>query len=276
LLLPDYHTHTARCGHAVGSAADYVDAARRRGLPAIGVADHLPLLPDPDPELTMPIDELSAYVEEVLALKRCFPGYVLLGIEADYRPDTVDRVADLLASYPFDYVIGSVHFLGEWGFDDPRRLAGLAERSVEEIYTEYFELVGQAAETGLFTIMGHLDLVKKFGHRPERPLTQAVDELAARLTRAGVTAEINTAGLRRPVREMYPAADVLQALQRHGVQITFGSDAHAPTEVGTDFALAAAFARDCGFSHYVSFTADPLGGRATPELRALDASAHRC
>ena len=128
MRLPDYHTHTARCGHARGTPAEYVKAARAAGLLAIGVADHLPLLPEPDPELSMEACELGDYVGEVLELKAAFPGFVLLGVEADYRPGTVSEVRSLLESQPFDYVIGSVHHLGDWGFDDPRQMEGYSSR----------------------------------------------------------------------------------------------------------------------------------------------------
>src|SRR5680860_1928910 len=87
---PDYHTHTGRCGHAQGTAAEYVQAARQKGLPGIGISDHLPLVHLRDPVLTMAADQLEGYVEAVLELKERYPGYVLLGVEADYRPDTLD------------------------------------------------------------------------------------------------------------------------------------------------------------------------------------------
>lgn len=217
----------------------------------------------------MGLDELPEYVEEVLEEKRRHPGYVLLGIEADYRPDTVGQVADLLRAHPFDYVIGSVHFLGDWGFDDPRYADGFEQRDVDEVYRAYFDLMGRAAESGLFTILGHLDLVKKFGHRPTESLQDAVDALARRLATAGVVVELNTAGLRKPVREIYPGPDVLRALCSAGVPITFGSDAHAPAEVGRDLDRAAVLARECGYDRYVALRVDDRGGSATRELRAL-------
>jgi hypothetical protein len=106
---------------------------------------------------------LPDYVAEVQALKAAYPGYVLLGIEADYRPGTVTEVQGLLENYPFDYVIGSVHFLEDWGFDDPRHIDEYRGRDVDSLWAQYLELVGDAAESGLFTILGHLDLIKKFG-----------------------------------------------------------------------------------------------------------------
>jgi histidinol-phosphatase (PHP family) len=260
--LPDYHTHTVRCGHASGHPGEYVEAALAKGLMAIGVADHIPLLPERVPELSMHACELGDYVAEVQGLKAGFPDFVLLGIEADYRPHTVSELRSLLDSHPFDYVIGSVHHLGTWGFDDPRQMEGYSEREIDDVWVEYFELVGDAAESGLFTILGHLDLVKKFGYRPTRTLDVELDRLVDRVARAGVLVEINTAGLYRPVGEAYPTLDILRRLCEAGVAITFGSDAHQPREVGRDFDHAAGLAQAAGYTEFASLVRRPEGGRA--------------
>ncbi len=273
MKLPDYHTHTARCGHATGRPGDYVEAARARGLAALGVADHLPLLPDRDPELSMSAFELDDYVAEVQELKARFPDYVLLGIEADYRPQTVSEVGALLESSPFDYVIGSVHHLGGWGFDDPRQMDEYADRDIDDVWIEYFELVGDAAESGLFTILGHLDLVKKFGYRPTRTRGAELDRLVERVARAGALVEINTAGLHRPVGEAYPTLDILRRLCIAGVAVTFGSDAHRPQEVGRDFDHAVALAQAAGYAEFASLVARPDGGRALVRSEPLGAPA---
>jgi histidinol-phosphatase (PHP family) len=262
MRLPDYHTHTALCGHARGTPAEYVAAAKAAGLLAIGCADHLPLLPEHDPELSMEACQLGDYVTEVEGLKTKYPGFVLLGIEADYRPGTVEEVRALLDARPFDYVIGSVHHLGDWGFDDPRQVDRYEHADIDDMWVEYFDLVGDAAETGLFTIMGHMDLVKKFGYRATRTLDVELDRLLDRLARAGVAVEINTAGLHKPVKEAYPSPGILRKLREAGVPITFGSDAHRPEEVGRDFAHAVDLAHAAGYDSFAVLTADPAGGRA--------------
>ncbi len=262
MRLPDYHTHTVRCGHARGTPSEYVACAQAAGLLAIGCADHLPLLPEPDPELAMGACELEDYVAEVKELQSRLPGFVLLGIEADYRPDTIVEVRALLDSRPFDYVIGSVHHLGDWGFDDPRQIDRYESADIDAMWAEYFELVGDAAETGLFSIIGHLDLVKKFGHRAARPLEAELERLLARLAAAGVAVEINTAGLHKPVGEAYPSPAILRKLRKAGVPITFGSDAHRPEEVGRDFAHAVGLARAAGYDSFAVLVPDPDGGRA--------------
>jgi len=262
MLLPDYHTHTMRCGHASGDPAQYVAVARSRGLIGIGIADHLPLLPDPDPGLSMSLADLGDYVAEVQSLKAAYPDYVLLGIEADYRPQTAVEVGSLLKEHPFDYVIGSVHHLGTWGFDDPRQIGEYAERDINDVWVEYLQLVGDAAESGLFTILGHLDLVKKFGFRPTRTLDRELDRLIERIARVGLLVEINTAGLHKPIGEVYPTLDILQRLCAAGVQITFGSDAHRPEEVGRDFDRAVDLAQAAGYKGFAVLQGDMGGKRA--------------
>jgi histidinol-phosphatase (PHP family) len=268
--LPDYHTHTALCGHASGRPTDYVQAARKLGLSGIGIADHLPLLPQPDPSLTMCVADLPDYVAEVQALKIEFPGYVLLGVEADYRPHTITEVRELLDEYPFDYAIGSVHFLEDWAFDDPRNLAEYADRDIDEVWVQYFELLGDAAESGLFSIMGHLDLVKKFGYRPTRTLSKELDRLVGRIARSGVLTEINTAGLHKPIGEAYPDPGILRRLCEAGVPVTFGSDAHQPEHVGRDFQHAAELARAAGYAQFASLAHSAGDKRAHPQMQSWE------
>lgn len=268
MTYPDYHTHTSRCGHAVGNPEEYVREALAQGLAGIGIADHLPLLPEADPSISMDVCELDSYVEEIRGLRAAFPGYVLLGVEADYRPHTISEVKALLDTHPFDYVIGSVHHLGEWGIDDERQIDQYSGRDVDDIWVEYLELVGDAAESGAFDILGHLDLAKKFGFRPSRVLTAELDRLVERVARANVLVEINTAGLHKPVGEAYPSPDILARLCEAGVDITFGSDAHRPSEVGRDFDRAVALAREAGFARFAVL--EPLPhGRATVRTKPL-------
>ena len=220
----------------------------------------------------MRLDQVEGYVAEVQHLQRDAPDFVLLGIEADYHPATIEAVGDLLSAYPFDYVIGSVHYLDRWGFDDPRNTDGWSQRDVDDVYRQYLEVVGDAAQTGLFTILGHLDLVKKFGHRPTQSLDAALDTLARRVADAKVIVELNTAGLRKPVGEIYPSVEWLRVLQAHGVPITFGSDAHRPHEVGADLAAAAEAARAAGYHEYAWLARVDDGGpqtRAQVQMRPL-------
>jgi len=178
---------------------------------------------------------------------------VLLGGEADYLPGREDEVAALARAYPFDHLLGSVHFIGPWPFDAPAQAARYAEWDLRELYATYFRLVVDAMETALFDIMAHVDLVKKWGHRPEDGWADILEEVAAAARRCGVCVELNTAGIDKPVGEPYASAEVLAALAAHGVPITFGSDAHAPEQVARYFPQAAQLAREAGHRSYAYF-----------------------
>ena len=257
--LVDYHVHTARCGHARGAMERYVEHAIEAGLTELGFSDHLYmywLLADQrDPELGMAEWEHDFYIQDV---ERCRARYrqditIRLATEADYIPGHEQQLERILRDYDWDYVIGSVHFVEGWGVDDSRYLSGFAEWDIDALYSRYFDLVGACAETGLFDTVGHADLVKKFGHRPRADQSSAYAALARRFARAGVCVEINTAGLRKPVGEIYPHPDLLRACHTEGVPVTLGSDAHAPNEVAADLTSACALLRSTGYSQFVRY-----------------------
>lgn len=255
----DYHIHTHRCGHAEGELSSYLAVARARGLQEIGFADHIPLYFLPrharDASLAMPEEELPAYVHEIEALRATCPGItVRLGIEADYIPGQEEKLARILAAYPFDYVIGSVHYLDGWGFDNPEQLAGYEGRDPDELYRSYFALLQQAAAAGLFDIMAHPDLIKKFGCRPATDPAPLYETTAAVFARAGVCVEVNTAGLRAPAGEIYPAPAFLYACHRYGVPATIGSDAHHPEQVGAGLDDAVALLKEAGYRSVAIFS----------------------
>jgi histidinol-phosphatase (PHP family) len=256
--LVDYHIHTSRCGHATGTMEQYVEQALAAGLAEMGFSDHLYLYflpPDRrDPNLAMPEDELPRYVESVLRLRDRYPQIpIRLGIEADYYPGHEEALQRILEPYPWDYVYGSIHFIGDWGFDDPKYVDRYAHWDIDELYGRYFDLVKEAAATGLFDVMGHLDVIKKFGHRPKEEPRLLYCEVAAALHDAGVAIEVSTAGLRKPVGEIYPGPSLLGDCCRLGVPATLGSDSHQPSEVGIHFDRALEALRAAGYREIVRF-----------------------
>jgi histidinol-phosphatase (PHP family) len=259
LPLIDYHVHTARCGHAVGAMERYVEHAIEAGLTELGFSDHLFMYWLPpnrrDPELGMAEWEHDFYIEDV---ERCRARYasditIRLSTEADFIPGHEAELESILRRYDWDYVIGSVHFIDGWGFDDSRYLANYAAWDIDALYARYFDLVGASAETGLFDTVGHADLIKKFGHRPNADQSSPYARVADRLAKAGVAVEVNTGGLRKPVAEMYPHPDLLRACHAAGVQTTLGSDAHAPTEVAADLASATDLLRSVGYASFICY-----------------------
>jgi len=255
-MLTDCHWHTARCGHATGEMDEYVARGEALGLVAAGFSDHLPqyFLPrgERDPGLAMAEEELPRYVAAVRELQEIHP-FLRLGVEADYIPGGERELADILAEYPFDYVIGSVHYLDGWEFDHPGKKGPYREHDLLDLYHRYFDLVARSAQSGLFDVIAHPDLIKKFGFRPGADLSDLYRETARALARSGVTVEVNTAGLAYPAAEIYPAPGFLRLCNEYGVPAALGSDAHAPEQVGRWFDRAQRYLREAGYTRLAVF-----------------------
>jgi histidinol-phosphatase (PHP family) len=250
-VIADYHMHTPLCRHATGMPEEYARRALEAGVEEIGFSDHTPMPPPYDPEWRMTSEEYPRYLEMVETCRRAFPGLsIKLGLEADYHPGTEDFVRGVIARHPLDYVIGSVHFIGDWGFDNAANAARFEERDLFAVYEDYYLLVEGLARTRMFDILGHPDVIKKFGHRPARD-TEALERRALEaVAEAGMALDVNTSGLRRPAKEIYPSLRMLKAARSMGVGITFGSDAHEPGRVGDAFAEAVALARAAGYGEF--------------------------
>lgn len=258
----DMHVHTWRCRHAEGTAEEYVRAAAGCGVNTLAFTEHLPLAPSLAERIrgangyAMPLDEMDAYVAEVGAaaeLGATLGVEVLLGIEIDAVPEAAEHAAGLVAAHPFDVVLGSVHFIDGWAFDDPERTEGYRDWDLRELWERYFDDLVRAARGGLADVMAHADLVKKFCMWPSSPVDDLYISTAAALGETGVAVEVNTAGLRKPCAELYPAAGFLKELRRAGVPITIGSDAHTPSEVGAGFGEALEALRAVGYRSVLVF-----------------------
>lgn len=251
----DYHMHTPLCGHASGQPEEYANHALKIGLKEIGFSDHAPFVVRELPGITMKVNELPFYHKMIEDVRARFKGRleIRIGIEADFIPGYETKTKAMLEAYPYDCVIGSVHFIKDWGFDDPAQREKWSEHDINTVYRDYHELLRASARTGFFNIIAHPDLVKKFGHRPTQDITKDIEQTAKVFKETGVAVEINTSGRRKTVGEMYPALRDLTIYRKAGVPLTFGSDAHKPEEVGCDFDKAVALARKAGYKDYVMF-----------------------
>jgi len=258
----DLHVHTYRCRHAEGTPSDYVRAAALRGVATMAFTDHLPLAPElaervPGAEAyAMAAEELPLYVSEVAEardLGKQLAVEVLCGIEADLVSTGIETVRALVEGGSFDIVLGSVHFIDDWAFDDPSRREQYDRWSPQDLWARYFADLAGAAAAGIADVMAHADLVKKFSFAPDGPLDALYEQTAEALHAADVAVEVNTAGLRKPCRELYPAPAFLRALNRAGVPVTVGSDAHAPGEVGAGWLEAVAALREAGYGSALVF-----------------------
>jgi histidinol-phosphatase (PHP family) len=259
-VIVDYHMHLRGLAKHDGAeplvltaetAERYVEVARLHGVDEIGFTEHVYYLVQTREVWHLPyhlercVYDLDVYVEAVLeARRRGLP--VKLGIEVDHVAGRQSRLAELLAPYPWDFVLASVHEVGDIAVD---QWPGIWESlDVEAVWRGYFASLCELAESGHVDVMAHPDLAKKYGQLPAADVVaELFEQAAASFARAGVAAEISTAGLRKPCAEIYPAPAFLRALGEHGVPITLASDSHQADTVGADFDRAVALARECGY-----------------------------
>jgi histidinol-phosphatase (PHP family) len=257
MALPaDYHMHTPLCRHAVGEPSEYAAQAVKLGLPEIGFSEHNPMPRDDWDDWHMFQHDLDAYVEKVQKARRDFPQLVIkLALEVDFIPGHEDWIRDLTARHPWDYLIGAVHYVSNtWDFDNPKKISEWKNHDPFEVWSAYFDRLTMAAESRLFDIMAHADLCKKFCFYPKEDCTPLFTRFLKATKQNGAAMELNTAGLRKDCKEIYPSNQIVQLAAQFGVPITFASDAHAPGEVGMNFEDAVALARGAGYSECCRFT----------------------
>lgn len=251
----DYHMHTPLCGHATGQPSEYAAYAIKVGLKEIGFSDHAPLVTHRDPGVSMDFDELPLYHKMIEDVREEFKDQLIIkvGIEVDFASGFEKQSQAIIDAYPYDYVYGSVHYINSWAFDNPQEKNGWDNQKTDDVYRDYYDHLRRSAESGLFDIMGHIDLVKKFGHKPTTNMFDEVQKTAEVFKASGVTIEINTSGLRKPCREIYPSLSLLKIYCAAGVPLTFGSDAHNPYDVGADYDQGRELALAAGYKEYRRF-----------------------
>ena len=246
-VLTDYHLHL-RPDDLDASADEcfseanfrrYRSAASERGIAELGVSEHVYRFQQALDVWSHPLwlqyahDDLDAYcafVREETDLR--------LGIEADFVPGREDRMANLLEARDFDYVIGSVHFVGEVAVDDDEYDVWDSGRSAEQIWQRYFQTIGELARSGLFDVLAHPDLVKVWGAQrplPEGDLRRYYELALDGIAESGIAVEVSTAGLRKRVGEIYPAPAFLAMCLEAGAPVALSSDAHRPEDIGADY-----------------------------------------
>ena len=247
-MLIDLHNHTPLCKHAKGEPEEYIKKALEKGIEIYGFADHAPM--DFDPKYRMSFEEMEKYEQKITLLSQKYDNIkVLLGYEVDFTPEVDKRVLNRNV----DYLIGSVHFLDNWGFDNPELIKEWQNRDVEDIYKEYFYLIEQMAKSRMFDIVGHLDLIKVFGYKPKTPIKDLAKNAIKEIKKASMAVEINTAGLRKPVKEIYPPFELLEMVLEENIDITFSSDAHSPEQVGFMLKETVEEIKKLGFNEAIYF-----------------------
>lgn len=264
-MIVDYHMHLRApdesLDHSIQGVERFVEVAAERGLDEIGFTEHVYYFEQTRPLWTTASHvkhcrhDIEPYVEAVVEAKRQgMP--VKLGIEVDYVPGREEETAELLAPYPWDYLLGSIHFVDDAGIDGEPTLIG--EVGVEEAWRRYYEALGSAAASGLFDSLAHPDLVRM--HGPEIPWDW--NGVAGSLD--GVCLEVSSAGLYKPHGKLYPNPELLARARERGAGITLASDAHVPQNVGRDLDRAIDHARAAGYDSVTVFDGrqarqEPLG-----------------
>ncbi len=255
--LADLHTHTPLCRHAEGTAEAYAAQAVKAGLAYYGASDHYPL-PEGYPLTdSMRDHEYPLYKNDWMNVLRntlAETGVtVLYGIEYDYIGKDDPR-RTVMEQEDYDYRISSVHFIGKLALDNPDDLRCWAP-GADRVWESYTQNILKMVDAGGFEIIGHLDLPKKFGfhHSDRNYFLRAMGDVLHLAAEKGICMELNTAGLRKPCKAIYPAPELVRLAHEAGVQLTFGSDAHAPEDVGRDFDLAAELAKSAGYRSVFTF-----------------------
>jgi len=246
----DLHNHTSRCNHAEGTIDEYIIRAIELGIDIYGFSEHAPM--NFDSYYRLDFDEMQEYTNDVLTLKETYKNEIeiLLGYEVDYLKGHMD--ARVLTS-KVDYMIGSVHFLDKWGFDNPEFIGGWETRNIDDIWQEYFDAIEAMAKTRYFDIVGHFDLIKVFKFMPTKDIRLLAKKALLEIQKSGMVLELNGAGLRKPIKEIYPSQMLLEVAYEMNIPITFSSDAHAVEQVGFGYDEVVTLAKKVGYTKVVTF-----------------------
>ena len=242
----DLHNHTVRCNHADGSIDQYIDRAIELGVDIYGFSEHAPM--DFDQQYRLSFEDMPLYESEIIDAKDRYKDkiQILLGYEVDYVPNHID---DRILNSSVDYLIGSVHFIDKWGFDNPEFIGEYKSRDIDSIWIDYFKAIEDMAKRGLFDIVGHFDLIKVFRYLPKKDIRLLATSALKAIKKSNMTLEINSAGLRKPIGEIYPSRELLEEAYSLGIPITFGSDAHSVDQVGYGHSEAIKLAKELGYDN---------------------------
>ena len=248
------HNHTSLCGHAAGSPDEYIEEAIKKNISCFGFSDHAPLPEEVRDGESMKPEEAEDYIGTVLSAKNRYAGSIeiLLAFEVDY-PLHGSFAASYFTDERIDYLIGSCHCMDGWAFDNEQGIEAFSKRDIDDIYADYYEILSGLVDSRLFNIAGHFDLPKKFGHRPHRAFTSEIETIAKKMAKTQTAFELNTSGLIKPVKEMYPSREILDIFFRYNVPVAMGSDSHSPEQVGYGYDVAIDTLKAAGYRKLAVF-----------------------
>ncbi|MCD6173420.1 MAG: histidinol-phosphatase [Sulfurimonas sp.] len=249
-MIVDLHNHTTMCNHAEGTIDEYISQAIKKGTKIFGFSEHAPM--DFDPKYRISFKQMSEYENSILEAKEKYKDKIdiRLGYEVDYLQGHMDN---RVLNADVDYLIGSVHFIDKWGFDNPEFIGRYEEQNLDEIWQKYFDNIEKMAQSELFDIVGHLDLIKVFKFMPKKSILEIAKNALLAIKKADMVIEINMAGIRKPIAEPYPSKELLQEAYKLNIPITFGSDAHAKEQVSMFEKEIVKMAREIGYTECATF-----------------------
>lgn len=270
-MLTDYHNHLERGTLTLDYLKQFTDAAEKKGIEHFGISEHAyHFYQTADILRNSWVDERRFYDMDdyVKLFNHAWSENidVKMSIEMDYTPGKHTEMEKFIMSYNFDYVIGSIHWIGDFGIDLAEYRREWDKRDINEVYKLYFDQVVTLAHSNLFDIIGHIDLVKIFKYVPtdEDFLLEQYDRATTALAQSKTCVEISTAGLRKPTQTLYPDKRLLQMCHNKNIPIVLSSDAHVPEHVGADYDQALKLAKEVGYNEIMTFSkgerkAYPLG-----------------
>ena len=249
-MIVDLHNHTKLCNHAEGEISQYIEKAIGCGIKYFGFSEHAPM--NFDEKYRINFEQMREYEEAVLAAKERYKNKIeiLLGYEVDYLIGYMD---ERVLNADVDYLIGSVHFIEEWGFDNPEFIGNYKNQNIDEIWQKYFNAIEEMAQSRLFDIVAHMDLIKIFNFLPSKEAVEIAKNALIAIKKADMSIEINVAGFRKPIGEAYPSLSLLKEANKLNIPITFASDAHTPEQVGLYSDEAIKMARNAGYVECVLY-----------------------
>ena len=249
-MIVDLHNHTTLCNHAEGTIDEYILQAIASGTKIFGFSEHAPM--DFDPKYRLSFEQMSIYKKNILNAKKKYANEIeiLFAYEVDFLEGHMD---ERVLNADVDYLIGSVHFIDKWGFDNPEFIGRYEDENIDDIWQKYFDAIEKMAKSGLFDIVGHLDLIKVFKFMPRKNILDIAKNALMAIKEADMALEINMAGYRKPIKEAYPSKELLEEAFKLGIPITFSSDAHAPKQVSLFASEIIALARSLGYKQCATF-----------------------
>lgn len=248
----DLHNHTTLCNHAEGSMSEYINKAKQLKIDKFGFSCHAPM--NFDSSYRMSFDNMNFYLDNIHLLSENEKNIdILSAFEVDFILGREDLLDSRVIESNVDYLIGSVHFLGDWGFDNIEFIGKWQEKNSEEVWNLYLDSIQAMVKTRFFNIIGHFDLLKIFGHLMPISLENKLNKTLEMVKEYDLTIEINQAGLRKKIGELYPSENILQKIKMLNIDITFGSDAHSVEQVGYGYEDALVIAHKIGFKTQVYY-----------------------